>query len=298
MSVGKTKTSVKLMCNLPDPVVNKITCTSMCGITSWGTTAFVLKSKVDDSNSKKKPITIIKISKFNTTPKVTTITVKKNGKSAGNIATHANSICYARKEGDSKGSLYITTKNPKDKVQVIKMNTSGVIEKELYRYTTKGEKAAVGTLTFYGTINGKMYFICPSGTNDNRVRYKLLEFTGDKFVDVKTLFYGAETENSNYIRNDITYKDGKFYHCYYKKDSKGISKYNRIYVYDIHDFFSLNGQVIEPIEMLYLEAPKDYNKGFEIEGITIYQGGLYIVGNMGSTIASKNKDGLFKMSRK
>ena len=175
MSIGKTNTSIELMCNLPDPVVNKITCNSTCGITSWGTTAFVLKSKVDGSDNKKYPISIIKISKFNTAPKVNTITVKKNGKPVGNIVTHANSICYARKEGDSKGALFITIKNPKDKVQVIKINTSGIVEQELYRYTSKGEKAAINTLTFYGNIKGKMYFICPAGTYNGKIKYKLLE---------------------------------------------------------------------------------------------------------------------------
>lgn len=298
MTIGKTNTSAKLLCNLPDPVVNKIICTSTCGITSNDTTAYILKSKVDSLNEKKKPISIIKVSKFNTSLKVSTIVVKKNGKVAGNVATHANSICYAKKEGEAKGHLFITTKNPKEKPQVIKMTTSGVIEQELYRYTTNGQKAAIGTITFYGNINGKMYFICPSGTSNNRVRYKLLEYTGDRFVDVKDLFYGASTENTNYNRNDITYKDGKFYHCFYKKDSKGVAKYNRIYVYDIYDLALLNGQVLEPTEMLFLEAPKEYNKGFEIEGITTYQNGLYIAGNMGSTIASKNKDGLFKLNRK
>ena len=297
--MGLTKTSIKLICTLPDPIVSGQKLTATCAVDNWGVTMFILKSKGSASDNKKYPISIIKVSKFTTTPTIKVITVKKNCKELGNCALHANSLCYARKEGESKGSLYVTTGNPKDKVQVIKMNSSGVVEQELYRYDIYGNKAKVSNLTFYGNINGKMYFItCIGYSSEGRLKYKLMEFDGSKFQDIRTIFSGAVTKDTGYSRNDITYKEGKLYHTFFKKNSKGIIYKNKIYVYDISSLTTLTGQVVEPIEILYSEAPKEYNKKYELEGVITYQGNIYAAGNMESSNASKNKDSVFKITRK
>lgn len=295
--MGKVNTTSKAICTLPDPVVNGQKLTAVCGITNWGQTAWVLKSKGSASDNTQYPISIIKISKYDgKNPTIKTITVKKNGTAVGNIARHANSITYARKDGDEHGSLYITTGNKKDKKQIIKMDTSGNIEKEYYYYGPDGAKSTISTITYYGMINGTMMFITNGNAKDGRKKYNLTSFDGTKFQYYKGLCFGEETESIDYNSNDFTYSNGKLYHCFFKYNSSNIIKYNRIYVYDFSNINSLNGQIITADYYYQSNADSTYNKKYELEGVILRNNIIYAATNSESSNILKNKDTVFKLT--
>lgn len=290
----KISVKSKAICTLPNPTVAGQACTATCGVTNWGTTMFVLKSRGSANDNKLYPISLIKISKYNSSPSVKTITVKKNSKELGNVAKHANSICYARAEGESSGSLFVTTGNKKNKVQVIKMNSSGKVEKELYYYGPDGQKSTISLITYYGMKDGKMMFITNGNAKDGRKKYNLSYFDGSNLRFYKSLCYGEDTDSSDYTSNDITYQNGKLYHTFFKK-SGNIIKYNRIYVYDLSNIDSLNGQIISAEKMIQSNASSTYNKKYEIEGVITYNNVMYAATNSESSTASKNKDTIFKL---
>lgn len=292
-------TTIKRVCTLPNPVVSGHTLNSVAAAVNYGSTLFVLKTKGVSSDNKYYPISIIKIAKFNAsgTPTAKSLTVKKNSKVYGAKCIHANSITCAKPEGASKGYLYVATGNSKDKPQVLKIDFKGNVEQELYRYNIKGEKASLGTLTYYGQIDGKMYFISPNGSSNNRIRFALVEYDGKKFQNIRTLFYGAETVNTSWTRNDITYRGGKFYQTFFKS-VKGVIKQNRIYVYHLGDISTLVGQNLEPNEILEVSGPKEYDKCFEVEGVVEYKDILYGAIKSRDSKSNPNRDTIFKITRK
>ena len=293
------KMDSNLISTLSDPVVSRQKLTAVCGCVNWGQTLWILKSKGSVKDNVQYPISILKVSKFDTNNrKVSTITVKKNGKAVAGIARHANSITYARPDGAEHGSLYIATGNKKDKKQIIKMDTSGNIEKECYYYGPDGQKSTISEITYYGMINGTMMFITNGNTKDGRKKYNLTSFDGSSFRYYKGLAFGENTEEDDYVSNDFTYADGKLYHCFFKTNKSGVIKYNRIYAYNFSNIDLLNGQVI-PAEFYYqVNASSNYDKKYEVEGFVIRNYIGYIACNSESSKASYNKDSVFKLKDK
>lgn len=277
----------KFICALPDPVVNGQKCTSVAGICNHGNTAFIVKSLGSSSDNKYYPFAILKVSKFSSKPKVTTINVK-NVK-----AKHANSITYARADGASKGSLFVTTSNPKTKTQVYKLSTSGKVEKELLYYGPDGQKSTISLISYYGMVDGRMMFITNGNAKDGRKRYNLTSFDGEKLMFYKALFTGENTDSDSYTNNDFTYQDGKLYHTFFKK-SKGIVKYNRIYVYDVVG--AANYEIRNASMIIKANATKDYDKCYEVEGVVLRDNKLYSANNLASSKADKNKDAVLRLA--
>lgn len=287
-----SKVKAKAICQLPDPKVNNQVCSAVCGVTNHGKTVFVLKSLGSSADNKYYPTIVLKTS-LASNPKVSTITLKKDGKALGNVARHANSITYARADGASSGSIYICTGNPKSKTQVYKVSSSGKVEKELSYINSTGAKDTISLISYYGMIDGKMMFIVNGTGKDGRKKYILAYLDGNSLRHYKVLGYGEIVDD--YTGNDFTYSNGKLYHTFFKK-SKGIIKYNRIYIYDFSNIDALNGQILTKIDVLQSNADSTYNKKYEIEGVIEKDGIIYAAANAESSNAAKNKDALFKLA--
>lgn len=288
--------SVKVVCALPDPVVSNQKLTATCGVHNHGDTMYVLKSKGSKSDNKKYPLCFIKVLKFNSAPKPKVVYIKKNGKDLGNYAIHANSITYARPDGTSDNWLFISTSNGKTAPNVLMIDTMGAVKRECYVYNTNGERTSLNSLTYYGMYNGQMHFIGVNGTSENRVRYRFYKFDGFNFQALSYQFFGDVTQDNGYSKNDITYANGILYHVMFKSSTKVI-KNNRVYCYNIQNMNidQFHGQSIAST-LIQCNAPKDYDKKFELEGVVERERKLYTAGNVESSNQSKNHDNVFLMN--
>ena len=286
MSTKRMKST--FLANIPSPLVDGKKLTNISSICNDGYTAYALKTCGSSSDNLLYPIAIYKIEKFTTKPKVTLINVKKNNKIYRNCR-HANDITFA------DGYLYIATMNNKDRAQLVKISINGTVKKE-YMYD-KGGNSAFHTCTYYGKINGKLYFIVNISGGDGVRRYNLVHIEGDKVVFDKGFHTKKNEIPEAYTANAIYYDPLKkrFYNTFFTKNSKGKIKTCYLNSYKINDIFttdeiSINNQYI-------VAADSNYTEKFELEALTMVDNKKYIVCNCGSSKGGKyNEDGLFKIT--
>lgn len=282
-----------LISDIPSPVVDGYSITNISSLAIDGTTLYVLKTCGQDVYSEY-PISIYKITTFNTNPKISKLNITKNGKTANKVAYHANSITYGIKKDASVGYLFVATMNAIDKPQLLMTTRKGEIKKEIY-YKKNGVNTAFSCIDFMGTnSNNKYKFIVGYRSDTCHRAYDVVTLSGSILEYSGITFYSQELPES-YISNDIYYKNKNFYNTFYFMTGDKILK-NIIYNYNLSSI--KNGMILNPSNTYKVNASKNHDKRFEVEGLIIYNSLKYIVANCNSSIKQYNKDGLFKLIEK
>lgn len=271
------KMNPNLITTITSPTVLGMKLTGLGGITVSGTTAYILKSCGKSTDQTLYPVAICKITNFIKSPKVTTISISKK------IARHANDITYGDKH------LFIATMNHSNAPQLIKVNTKGEIKKQ-YKYLKDGIYHSFSTCDYLE----KDTFIVGTGTKDGKRMYDIAKIVGNDLIYIGVTFY-SQPIPSNYTANATYYDIARkvFYNTFFERDKKGLIKSNHIFSYKLNEAHQLT-----LVNEFIVEAPKEYNKKFEIEGVITDGTIKYIACNCESTSSTYNKDGLFRLKKK
>lgn len=286
------KMSHSLLQKIPNPTLDGFKLTTVNSMTIMGTTLFVLKSK-GSKTTEGFPICLYKITNFNTSPTIKYLPVKKADGSIPHIAKHSNAITYAKRDGDTNGFLYIATMNNIDKPQIIKVSTSGILKKE-YFYSKNGANAKLSCINCIGKDNNNnLKFIVGIGNSGTAYFYDKATLIGNQLIyDGITFSISIEP---GHTANDIYYQDGILYSTFFKRNSKGKIKSNKVLCTNINQ--AKNGDVLQPYKVL-IDNAVTAESLYEIEGIIKYNGLFYVVANRASDKTEYNGDGVFRLKKK
>lgn len=284
MSTIKMKHSC--ITTLDNVTVDNYKLTSACGIASDGTYFYTIKSGSGDASPDKYPVIIYRIAKpTSTKPVLTKIIVKEGGKNA-HIAKHANGLTYASK------ALYILTMNDANEYQIVKTGLDGKVKSKIFYLDKAGNKQRIIGLDYRGTTtDGKLKFIVMLSS----CRFAIATLNGTILKATKE--FSMTSLGSEWIPQDIYYRDLKLYCVYCKKDTNGLLTYNNIYELDIKTV--AEGEV-KKVKNIYVDnrSTTKETKKYEIEGVVLMNSVFYGIVNRESTVAGNTKDGVFKIQKK
>lgn len=266
--------------------------TSMCAMSIVGDDLYCIKSRGKFEDGTKYPAILYRVKNFNSTSRTITYNTILNG-SQYNIFRHANGMTYYRKSGESKGTFYIATMNPRGNgSQIIGVNASGTVTKHIAfanDFPTLGTNDYVSSIAYY---NSERFIIGVDKTSTTR-KYYLVEFENDTTIR-KIASFNVNIESSYTKGNDIFYDSdtGYFYICLFI-DSSPVQD-NLILCYNLSSGIQ-DGATYSSIRQMRVQAASSENM-FEIEGIAIHNNIKYVVTNA-LDLSGEEKDGIYKLKK-
>ena len=282
-----------LIQTLPNPIVSGYKLTLLSSMTIVGNNLFVLKSCGATADNKLYPMVLYKIANFNKTPSVTKLVIKNSKGNVAKIARHANGITYAKKDAKSDGFFYIATMNDATHPQLLKVNLSGVIVKQI-NYIKNDVVTLFNSINYLGkNADGNLRFIIGIKKNGSQYIYdRAVLVAGILKYDNVTFSINIPT---GYTSNDIYYKANNLYSTFFCYNEKDEIRTNKILCTNIKNV--KNGAILTP-ETIYIDNAKTKETKYEIEGIVIYNDVIYSASNRASLDANYKEDGVFELINK
>lgn len=267
--------------------------TSSCAMSIVGDDLYCIKSLGTFDKEIKYPAILYRVKNFISNNRIITYNTILNG-SNSRIFRHANGMTYYKKSGESKGTFYIATMNPRGKgSQVIGVNAGGNVTKHIVfaeDFPQLGENDYVSSIANY---NSGRFIIGVEKTSTIR-KYYLVVFENDSVIR-KIASFNIKVDSFYKKGNDIFYDLNHqcLYVSLFSVNGSPVRD-NLILCYDLSSGIQ-DGITFEPIRKMRVQAADDENM-FEIEGIDVYNNAKYVITNA-LDANNKESDGIYKLKK-
>lgn len=255
----------KVVVNAPSYTIpGKVKCPGMGGMEIVNNHLYYIKSDTSDDHD---IATFSKILNFRTSPKTYHYSIHHSGGKVANIK-HANGLTYYN------GNFYIVTnKDPGTGAQIVAVDARGEITQII-----KGPKK-VTSISYYK--DGK-FIVGADQTTDKKAQgirqFYLMTITNNQMVYNESFTVKVD---SNFVGQDVTYKDGKLYVPMFDDERPATIYKNRIYTADLSSGIS-EGKQFPSVRTMVLNGSSSSSL-FEVEGIDLdADGKKYICTNEAS----------------